>query len=281
MSDSPKCRGVHFYSPRTGELIASACKRRTCAQCGPGYWLPRKREEFLAGLADPYARYRLITLTGPRLPRSEGRQAWNRVGIKEAWNRLRASLSRKEKFEFWRTAELQDRGVVHYHVVTRGLTAPNRRVKELATKAGFGHVDVKEFDVSVPFAAWRYVSKEALILHVPGVGRYAPFAKSRGWLSADSESPFEGGKSAGEGWLRVRSDSSRAGVRLLVCTPNGDVALEDGLQLLDELQSMGVATTRLGDQEKIKQAMASPEPNTAASSQRSASEEADAPPEAP
>jgi hypothetical protein len=98
----------------------------------------------LAGLMAGVDRVRpgellFITLTGP----GDVGPEWNE-GASERWDNFMGSVRRVFKgarLDFWKVGELQKRGVIHYHVVLRGLRFfPKALLERLAVASGFGEV---------------------------------------------------------------------------------------------------------------------------------------------
>jgi hypothetical protein len=86
--------------------------------------------------------------------------AWN-ADAATCWNRLRTGLARESGgLRFFRAAEVQKRGLLHYHVIVKwAKPVPLHRIHALATDAGFGCViDLRPID---PGSTWsqHYVSK--------------------------------------------------------------------------------------------------------------------------
>jgi hypothetical protein len=81
----------------------------------------------------------LLTLTAPGEPGLA--HVWNRTASIR-WNAFITYLRRAFPgacIEFWKVGEIQERGLVHYHVVLRGLRfLPVELLRRLAVQAGFG-----------------------------------------------------------------------------------------------------------------------------------------------
>ncbi|HVY11390.1 MAG TPA: hypothetical protein VHB18_14715 [Mycobacteriales bacterium] len=85
---------------------------------------------------------------------------WNATASKR-WNRLRTAMSREyEGLEYFRAAEVQRRGALHFHLVVWSARPLDRHVvRRLAVIAGFGHeADVRTLAAGSRAHA-RYVSK--------------------------------------------------------------------------------------------------------------------------
>lgn len=115
------------------------CRRRRCSWCGVNVWKPYVQAGMMSGLDDvPGGEILLVTLTAPGDVEVE---AWNESAAK-CWNTFITYLRRTfpgAQLEFWKVAELQERGAVHYHIVLRGLRwLPVEILRALAVSAGFG-----------------------------------------------------------------------------------------------------------------------------------------------
>lgn len=136
---------VTVYHRDTGKRLRLPCRRRVCLYCGPQHWRPRVLAGLHSGLGDRSADYLAILLTAPGEADPEdfndrASALWHRFTtyLRRAWGDRFAEL------EFWRVAELQARGHVHFHVVIRGAAylpitnASGTGLRDLAVKAGFG-----------------------------------------------------------------------------------------------------------------------------------------------
>lgn len=135
---------VTVYHRETGRRLRLPCRRRVCGYCGPKHWRPR----VLAGLHSGLGRegdYLALLLTAPGAVDADEFNAQ----ASAAWHRFTTYLRREwavtyPTLEFWRVAELQQRGHVHFHVVVRGArflpltNATGTGLRDLAVKAGFG-----------------------------------------------------------------------------------------------------------------------------------------------
>jgi hypothetical protein len=161
---------------RCGTSRASRCK-----PCSAAY---RGRVGRVAGSGLVLGRAGLfVTLTAPggaahRLP--DGRRcactppggidlaAWN-AGAGKRWNEFVKALRREYgELEYFKAAEVQRRGALHFHVLIRAprgagvLVVSQRRVRELAMAYGFGHaVDVQPVQPSHAGYVAKYVAKSA------------------------------------------------------------------------------------------------------------------------
>jgi hypothetical protein len=70
-------------------------------------------------------------------------EQWNK-GAPKRWDRLMMALRKRFKgadLQFWKVGELQERGLIHYHIILKGLgVLPQPVLKELAVRVGFGPV---------------------------------------------------------------------------------------------------------------------------------------------
>lgn len=132
----PKCATpIKAYHRETGLVRMLPCRRRMCVTCGPAYWRPSKLAALHAGLGQ--GDFLALLLTAP----SDATVLWNE-GAANRWHRFFHRMRRAypgAKLEFWRVGELQERGVVHYHVVMRGLAYLSiEQFRKDAVAAGFG-----------------------------------------------------------------------------------------------------------------------------------------------
>ena len=155
------------------------CSNHRSAACGPCSRRYRRRVEAVAqeglfGRDQGY--FYLLTLTAPGEVvhhHANGRQCrctplggvdlaeWNPTAARR-WNRLLVDVERRYHVRpvYFRAAEVQDRGAIHYHVL---LWVPRKLqlkvLRDLAVTAGFGHsVDLQPVDRYSRKVA-RYVSK--------------------------------------------------------------------------------------------------------------------------
>lgn len=135
---------VTVYHRESGRRLRLPCRRRVCNYCGPKHWRPRVLAGLHSGL-DRQGDYLALLLTAPGDVDAERFNA----GASDAWHRFTTYLRRAwgrqyPGLEFWRVAELQQRGHVHFHVVLRGarfLPITNKTgtgLRDLAVQAGFG-----------------------------------------------------------------------------------------------------------------------------------------------
>jgi len=136
---------VRLYHRETGRRLLMPCRRRQCLFCGAKYWRPRVLAGLHSGLGDESADFLALLLTAPG-----GVPAWVFNPTASAcWNRFTTYLRRAwgktyPDLQYWRVAELQERGHVHFHVVLRGArylpisNASGTGLRDLAVRAGFG-----------------------------------------------------------------------------------------------------------------------------------------------
>jgi hypothetical protein len=157
------------------------CSNHRSDRCGPCSSRYRRRVESVAG-EGIYIRgngggyFYLLTLTAPGSREhyhANGRPCrctppggvdlaeWNPTAAKR-WNALLVAIERRYlvRPSYFRAAEVQDRGAIHYHVL---LWTPRKlqikALRELAVTAGFGHeIDLQPVDRNSRKVA-RYVSK--------------------------------------------------------------------------------------------------------------------------
>lgn len=155
-----------------------ACKRRTCPSCG-GYWLAEKWRRYEAGARVSLDRLRFLTLTPPAAPAAD----WNARGVGQAFNRLRIALRRlSPDFQYVSVKELQARGYLHLHVITRDLEVGFGELRSRAERAGFGsQLHIRE--VATVESAWAYLTKHVSRPEVELRSRQV-LTFSRGWGDA-------------------------------------------------------------------------------------------------
>lgn len=89
-----------------------------------------------SGLAEPNERYLVLLLTAP------GNVSAHRFNANASfyWNRFWTSANRYwPGLSYWKVAELQQRGHVHFHVIVRGIDFIEiERFRSLAVRSGFG-----------------------------------------------------------------------------------------------------------------------------------------------
>lgn len=130
------------------ERIRVPCRGRRCGYCGPKYWRPTTLAKMHSGIVDGRTDYLAVLLTAPgadQLPDYWAIQEWN-AGASKRWHHFMTLLRREwptRDVQFWRVAELQERGAIHFHFVVRGLRRrqlSKRRLRRLAVQAGFGPI---------------------------------------------------------------------------------------------------------------------------------------------
>jgi len=129
---------VRLYHSESAKRLVLPCRRRVCPVCGPGYWRPRVLAGLHSGLGSDGAEYLAVLLTAPGDVTAED---FNPT-VSRRWNHFVTLLRRAYPgyvLDYWRVAELQARGHVHFHFVLRGLSfLPVHVVRQLALRAGFG-----------------------------------------------------------------------------------------------------------------------------------------------
>jgi len=127
---------IRLYEATTGEAIDMPCKRRTCSACGPQRWRPRTMAKLHSGLAEPDGRYLVLLLTAPG---NVTARSFNSLAS-FYWNRFWTSAARYwPGLDYWKVAELQQRGHIHFHVIVRGIDFIDiEKFRRLAVRSGFG-----------------------------------------------------------------------------------------------------------------------------------------------
>lgn len=239
---SGRCPQPIFKYDFDGErLIALPCRKRLCDVCGTRLWRPEVEARFRAGWDVPGTRYRLLTLTGPRFKHTAEQEDWNNFKVGPAWNRLRSSLSYHGSFDYFRVSEMQRRGAIHLHVLVRGLELSSDKIGELAKRAGFGFIEVSDWDEEGVEEAWEYVSK---YLFDPAIQR--PYYASRGWETFSDDLPGASARPSARTWGEVQIESGRSGPIVRIADETGNFQEIFGAQaLLSEVIERGYAHTRL------------------------------------
>jgi hypothetical protein len=187
---------VRLYAAADGKRLMLPCGRRLCSWCGVHVWRKRVLAGLHAGLrAAPPAEYLAILLTAPGDVSAE---AFNRDASRK-WHRFVEYLRRDypgARLEFWRVAELQARGHVHFHFVLRGLRWLDiGKLRKTARSAGFGSwVGVrrpKDYKGSVRSLGWyftKYLLKDYRRT-IGGVTKLVTFSNGwrAGWKRAERE----------------------------------------------------------------------------------------------
>jgi hypothetical protein len=199
-----------FYSVEDGRRVDLCCGGRRCRHCGPAHWKRRAVARFLSGLSDAEP-LTMFTLTAPG--GDLDCEDWN-LGASARWHRFRGSVSdlagsaavlrtrshppARRSPAFWKVAEFQRRGAVHFHGLFRGLPfLPIGLVRSAAVRAGFG--PRLEWHAPRDVAGLgRYYSKYVLkdVEQWPRGYRVVTYSRdwSKGWK----------GRSGGSGeWIRV------------------------------------------------------------------------------
>jgi len=156
------------------------CNSWRCERCAPN----KARRWFniaLSGARVP-GRIRFITITTDTSKEGGQYEAW--IGQGTRWNRLRSSLkSAGYTGEYLRVLEATKAGWPHIHLLWRGAAyIPQRRLSELADKAGFGRIcHIKRADGAEGYARYvcKYLFKAADSTPVPFGYRRA--CKSANW----------------------------------------------------------------------------------------------------
>jgi len=161
------------------------CGRRRCPYCGPNVWRPPKLASLHSGLraADP-AEVLVLLLTAPG---DVSAVAFNRDAPR-AWNAFLTAFRREHPgrvVEFWKVAELQDRGHVHFHVVVRGLRSLSiATLRRVAVAAGFGKWVGVRWPLNYRDGAHSvggYLAKYLLKSYAASGGVVKLITQSRGW----------------------------------------------------------------------------------------------------
>ncbi len=263
----PNARGFYVVSQATGNAMAIPCKAWSCPHC------VRMRRFTVAymievGVLEAQIRgekVRFLTVTSP------GGYALTNRELYEAFNRLRTTLRKSgELREYFAVVELQERdgGAPHLHILATGEYIAQRRLSELAERAGFGPIaDIRAVRGTGPRSAGMYMVKSlaqyatkanagALAERVKSedsstggkVRRVRPVRLSRNWYEGGMKKAQKdalkqyGGKAGDPGpWYMVTRD------------PNGNIHTvsrpkpeDEAEQLTTEERPQGLATMAEG-----------------------------------
>ena len=129
---------VRIYHAEDARRLLVPCRQRKCLHCGPAHWRAKALATYHAGI-DPAREdeYLAVTLTAPG--RGTDIVAWNATS-QDRWHNLMTILRRSyPEVQFWKVAELQERGAVHFHVMFRGVRfIPHGKLRGIAKSVGFG-----------------------------------------------------------------------------------------------------------------------------------------------
>lgn len=200
------------------------CRRRVCTFCGPHHWRPKVLAGLHAGLGDDEHQYLAVLLTAP----GDAGVAWNDTAS-ERWHHFVTILRRRfpaADLQYWRVAELQTRGAVHFHFILRGLrylpikdSDRGPGLRTLARRAGFGSfVGVKrprDYPGSVRSAGY-YFGKYLLKHYDHRIGITKLVTMSYRWRTAW----VRPAKTSGGGWLFAGPVSASWDLLGYVVTPS-------------------------------------------------------------
>jgi hypothetical protein len=222
--DHPDCQRPYWLACVTcGERRVARCDRTArhkCKGCAERY-RRRVKRVFASGWCDnPTKRVVMLTVTAPgteahTLRNGDRCPCTPDGGVQPAlfnalagsqFNRLMQDLRRRYgDIQYCRAAEVQRRGVLHFHILMRveRLDAllcdydrrnPHCRLRRLVEHHGFGHeLDVRTVEANMAWYCAKYVSKACDDrAHLPwldrtsgeillGNGRYRPWTASRRW----------------------------------------------------------------------------------------------------
>ena len=129
---------VHLVNRELRRGLTLPCRRRRCEWCGPHLWKPRVQARMMNGLDGvPREEVLLLTLTAP----GPATDSWNELASRRL-NRFITALRRTfpgAQIAYWKVGEKQKRGLIHYHIIIRGLRyLPHKTMRKLAVRTGFG-----------------------------------------------------------------------------------------------------------------------------------------------
>lgn len=179
----PPCPSpVTIYNAATGERLDLPCKRRLCSACGPARWRPRVLAKLHSGLQEDPERYLVLLLTAP----GNVNRFYFNSHASHYWHRFWTSANRWwPGLQYWKVAELQQRGHVHFHVIVRGRTFIDvEQLRTLAVRSGFGTwVGIRrpiDYEARTKGAA-GYLGKYLLKDYLRFAGEPNLVSMSRGW----------------------------------------------------------------------------------------------------
>jgi len=159
---------VTLSNLRERKWLCLPCRKRRCKVCGPGPWKRYVMRRIFSGLegVDPRDLL-LLTLTAPGgVDLTWNDEAGRRFG--ELIRELRR-VFRGAEIEYHRVGELHRGGLIHYHVILRGLRfLPHALLSRLCVRVGLGRVcwvtkpDVRRGGIK----AWVYYSTKYLVKSV-------------------------------------------------------------------------------------------------------------------
>lgn len=132
-------RSVLMYDMEALRRFVMPCRGRTCPYCGARYWRKRVLAGLHAGLQGGEDEYLALLLTAP----GDVDAAEFNASAAKRWHRffkeLRRSVPGLAGLQFWKVAELQERGHVHFHAVLRGASFIDvEAIRRIAVASGFG-----------------------------------------------------------------------------------------------------------------------------------------------
>lgn len=127
---------VRLYRVSDGKAVRVPCRRRRCPYCGPVHWRPRALAGYHAGIFGDPQEFLAVLLTAPGDVNVDD---WN-ADASGRWHRFMTILRRDYPgLQFWRVAELQARGAIHFHVLFRGRRfMAHGKIRRAALAVGFG-----------------------------------------------------------------------------------------------------------------------------------------------
>jgi hypothetical protein len=129
----------YLVNDAEGRYVRVPCKRRRCAWCGPHIWKPFVQAKLFRGINVEGRPLRVFCLTPPG--HVEDFAAWN-ASAPQRWSSFQSELRRHFhglSIEFWKVAEYQRRGLLHFHGLIAGIRWVDLDwLKDLAQRHGFG-----------------------------------------------------------------------------------------------------------------------------------------------
>ena len=183
-----------FIGPN-GERVGYAriyCKAWNCSYCGPRKAAHRCR--LIAAAAKEHGLNRFLTLTlDPGKCSQDEDLVWY---IRQVWRKFRVYLKRKHgrTIEFIAVVEEHKSGIPHLHVLLDRFI-PQSWISAAWDALGGGRIAYIKFVADLDKIGWylgKYLTKEMLLSHGPGVRRYTtsrgvklnPKKESHGWYQA-------------------------------------------------------------------------------------------------
>ena len=165
---------VYLVNGSEGKYVKLPCRQRRCVVCGPGPWKRYMMRRIFSGLQGvEVGEVLLLTLTAPGgVDLTWNDEAGRRFG---ALMRELRRVFKGARLEYHRIGELHRGGLIHYHIMLRGLRfLPHALLSRLCVRAGLGPVcwvarpDVRRGGVKGwVFYTAKYLTKGVFVWDLP------------------------------------------------------------------------------------------------------------------